>query len=137
MSEPGPSGEPPPKLPWPLSAINVAQIRFSRGVVGKMSYVAASFVIGTAVVAYSCTEAQYKFYIVLTGASMFFAYMLAVLFFSYLNPTAALLEGADYVDMKRIELQVAAKDQQPVLPSANVAPPIAITSVNDGNGGSE
>lgn len=137
MTDPGHT-EPPTKLPWPLSAINVAQIRFSRGVVGKMSYVAAYFLVGVMVVAWSCPDAKYKFYIVLIGALMFLVYTIAVLYFSKLNPNAALLEGAEYVGMKRYELQIAAKNQHAITPGANVAAPIAIThDPDDGKEGSQ
>jgi hypothetical protein len=99
-------------------------IKFAPGVVGKMGFVASIAVASLGFIGYSMTGDAMKLTIAFIVAGCLVAYIFAALRYAEKNPYNALLEGADLVQLKQLE--IAEKGHAPVIPTANVAPPIVI-----------
>lgn len=99
-------------------------IRFAPGVVGKMGFVAAMAVGALGFIGYSMTSDGMKLTVGFTVAGCLFAYICAALWYAAKNPYNALLEGADLIQLKQLE--IAERGQAPVIATANVAPPVVL-----------
>jgi hypothetical protein len=80
------------------------RIRLARGVVGKASYVAGAAVLGLAVVAWGLRDSTL---LVADGAlilALFLTYLVGVLWFANKHPGVALLEGAELLQWRQLEI---------------------------------
>ena len=92
-----------------LSKIGISEgaldrVRLAQGVVGKSSYVAFAALIGLAVVAYSLKDPGYLLAIGLVIAATFLIFLFSVLWFAHKHPDTALLEGAELVRWRQIDM---------------------------------
>jgi hypothetical protein len=110
----------PPNVKQILEAVGVSEssldrVRLAQGVVGKSSYVAASALLALLVVAYSLRDSGYLLVVGILIVLLFVVYFAGVLWFANRHPDMALLEGAELVKWRQIEM--AAKGQ-PSLPDS-------------------
>lgn len=96
-----------------LAAVGVSEssldrVRLAQGVVGKSSYVAGTALLALLVVAYSLKDSGYLFAVACFVLILFFGYFGGVLWFANKHPDMALLEGAELVKWRQIEM--AAKE---------------------------
>ena len=98
-----------------VSESSLDRVRLSHGVVGKSSYVAGVALLALLVVAYSLKDSGYLFAVACFILILFFVYFGGVLWFSDRHPDMALLEGAELVKWRQIDM--AAKGQ-PSLPAS-------------------
>jgi hypothetical protein len=109
-----------PNVKQILEAVGVSEssldrIRLAQGVVGKSSYVAGVALLALLVVAFSLKDPGHLLAIGCFILILFFVYFAGVLWFSNKHPDMALLEGAELVKWRQIEM--AAKGQ-PSLPDS-------------------
>jgi hypothetical protein len=90
-----------------ISASSLDRIRLTRGVVGKASYVAtaALLVLGTIAVT---LRPDAPILLALLAVFVFLAYFAGTLWFAHQHPGVALLEGAELIQWRQME--IAAKD---------------------------
>jgi hypothetical protein len=99
-----------------VSEASLDRVRLSQGVVGKSSYVAGIALLALLVVAYSLKDSGYLLAVGCLIFSLFAAYFGGVIWFAHKHPDMALLEGAELVQWRQIEM--AAKGQ-PSLPNSH------------------
>jgi len=100
-----------------IKASAVNRIRLAKGVVGKASYVAASAVAGLALLAWLLHDPRFVLVDAVLIFILFVSYLIGVLWFSNRHPGLALLEGADLIQWRQLEM--AAKG----LPAAELDEP--------------
>lgn len=103
-----------------FNASSLDKIRLARGVVGKTSYVAAAAIFGLIVVAWSLRDPNYLLAIGALIVLIFIAYFIGVLFFANKHPGEALLEGAELIRWRQLEM--AAKDVPEIVQQSNAGP---------------
>ena len=91
-----------------VSESSLDRVRLSHGVVGKSSYVAGVALLALLMVAYSLKDSSYLFAVACFILVLFFGYFGGVLWFANRHPDMALLEGAELVKWRQIEM--AAKE---------------------------
>jgi hypothetical protein len=91
-----------------ISASSYDRVRLSRGVVGKSSYVAGLALIVLIVAAYSSKDTTYLLAIAILAAIIFVVFFVGALWFASKNPGLALLEGAELIQWRQLEM--TAKD---------------------------
>jgi len=96
-----------------VAGTSLDRIRLARGVVGKASYVAATAFIALGAIAWSLRDGGYLIALAILVVFLFTTYLGGVLWFSNKHPGLALLEGAELIQWRKIEM--AAKDV-PALP---------------------
>jgi len=87
-----------------VNLAKVDRIRLSRGVLGRISIIAIVAMIALAFVAWKLTDQSL---LVLIGVEIFLVFCLSfagILWYANKNPQTALLEGADVIQLKQIEL---------------------------------
>jgi hypothetical protein len=99
-----------------LSESSLDKVRLGSGVVGRSSAVALMTMIAFCVIAYSLRDPLYLIMLGVLAAAVFAGYFIGVLRFAAKNPDLALLEGAELVRWRQIEM--AAKDH-PSLPGSS------------------
>jgi hypothetical protein len=104
------------------------KVRLGSGVVGRSSAVAFMAMVGFSVIAYSLRDPFYLIVLAAIMAVVFGGYFLGILRFANNNPDLALLEGAELVQWRQIEM--AAKD--PKLINQNSSAPQQIGRGGDG-----
>jgi hypothetical protein len=105
------------------------RIRLARGVVGKASYVAAALLAVFGIIAFELRDTNALVGLGALAAVTFLAYLFCVLRFATRNPGLALLEGAELIQWRQMDM--AAKDM-PVIPvQPNVAAPVATQSSSE------
>jgi hypothetical protein len=92
-----------------IRASGLDRIRLARGVVGKASYVAAAAVIALAAVAWGLRDSTFLFADAILIVLLFAAYFAGVLWFANKHPGVALLEGAELIQWR--QLDIAASNQ--------------------------
>jgi hypothetical protein len=97
------------------------RIRLARGVVGKASYVAGAAVLGLAIVAWQLHESWLLFMDALLIVVLFIAYLVGVLWFANKHPGVALLEGAELIQWRQLE--ITASDPPPQMDREITEPP--------------
>lgn len=100
-----------------IKASAVNRIRLAKGVVGKASYVAASAVAGLALLAWLLHDPRFVLVDAVLIFILFVSYLIGVLWFSNRHPGLSLLEGADLIQWRQLEM--AAKG----LPAAELDEP--------------
>jgi hypothetical protein len=100
-----------------LSESSLDKIRLGSGVVGRTSSVALMAMIAFGVIGYSLKEPLYLLILALIMAVVFAGYFIGILRFANKNPDLALLEGAELVHWRQIEM--AAKDPKLVTQDAS------------------
>jgi len=85
---------------------SLQRIRMGRGVVGKISYVTAIALPVLGAVAYIISKSNpvMSFYIAIMIVAITLIYIVGVLLFSHKHPSTALLEGADLILWRQIDL---------------------------------
>jgi hypothetical protein len=101
-----------------ISGESLDRIRLSRGVVGKTSYVAGAALLVLVSVALVLREPGYLLMIGGFAVILFLIYFIGILWFSHRHPDVALLEGAELIKWRQMEM--AAKGlptppQQPLI----------------------
>lgn len=109
-----------PNIKQILEAVGVSEssldrVRLAQGVVGKSSYVAGTALLALLVVAFSLRDSGYLLAVGCIILVLFCAYFGGVLWFANKHPDMALLEGAELVKWRQIEM--AAKGQPSLPPS--------------------
>jgi hypothetical protein len=100
------------------------RIRLARGVVGKSSYVAGAAMLVFAVLAMRVSGVG--LFAALIGATvvLFICYLIGILWFATKNPGLALLEGAELIQWRQMDMGVKGT---PTLPNeANTSAPLQI-----------
>jgi hypothetical protein len=100
------------------------RIRLARGVVGKASYVAACTVVGLGVVAIVMRD---PLYLIIDAALIFIAfvvYFFGVIWFANKHPGLSLLEGAELIQWRQMEMAAKAGPIKQDLPNTSPAPQI-------------
>lgn len=103
-----------------------ARIRMGAGVIGKTSYVvlAATLICGVAI--WQLSGFMWAILGVVAAMILFVGcFLFAAFKYAYKHPEHAVLEGADLVNYRRIEMK--AKGMIDITPSANTSPPTTIT----------
>lgn len=103
-----------------ISTTSLDKIRLARGVVGKASYVAGATIFALAVVAFSLREPFYLFCVAALSVFVFVAYFIGALWFAHKHPGVALLEGAELIQWRQLDM--AAKDVSDLEKLENAAP---------------
>lgn len=105
-----------------VSASALDRIRFARGVVGKSSYVAGAAFLTLVSVAWSLRDPGYLLALALIVLVLFICYFVGVLWFAHRHPGEALLEGAELIHWRQLEMGVKGAPALP--PSPNVTAPM-------------
>jgi hypothetical protein len=79
------------------------RIRFSRGIIGKASYVAVAAMLALGIVAYNLREPMLLLAIGLLIVFLFVAFFVGTLWFANKHPGPALLEGAELIQWRQME----------------------------------
>lgn len=103
----------------------LAKLKLGKGLAGKMIQLSMLALVVMGTVAYASGNVFLQLGTVLVVPLFVCFCIWQVTRFTNLNPLGALLEGAELVKYKEIE--VAARGQSPVLPTVNVASPTMIT----------
>jgi hypothetical protein len=98
------------------------RIRLARGVVGKSSYVAGAAFLALIAVAWSLREPGYLLALAVFVVLLFAVYFAGVLWFAHKHPGEALLEGAELIRWRQLEMGVKGTPALP--PSPNITPPM-------------
>ena len=107
--------------------INVEQfdrVKLGRGVVGKSAYIAAAAILVLAAVALRADGSFVLYAAIGACLIIFLVYFVGVLWFATKNPGAALLEGAELIQWRQMEMGLKGVDALPAAP--NVEPPTQI-----------
>jgi hypothetical protein len=94
-----------------INASALDKIRLAQGVVGKSSYVAGAALLTLAVIAVGLRGTDLLFYLGCFVLVIFVLYFLGVMWFAHKHPGESLLEGAELIQWRQIEM--AAKDVAP------------------------
>jgi hypothetical protein len=89
------------------AGINVStldRIRLARGVVGKTSYVAGAAILALAMVAWGLRDLNYLIADAVLVVILFVVYVVGALWFANRHPGVALLEGAELIQWRQLEL---------------------------------
>jgi hypothetical protein len=87
-----------------INASALDRIRLARGVVGKASYVAGAAVLGLALVAWGLRDSIYLIIDASLMFALFLSYFIGVLWFANKHPGVALLEGAELIQWRQLEI---------------------------------
>jgi len=98
------------------------RIRLARGVVGKSSYVAGAAFLTLVTVAWSLRDPGYLLALAVFVLLLFVIYFAGVLWFAHRHPGEALLEGAELIRWRQLEMGVKGEPSLPQAP--NVSPPL-------------
>jgi hypothetical protein len=104
-----------------VNAESLDRIRLARGVVGKASYVAGAAIIGLAAVAWGLRDPVYLIVDACLILCLFVAYFVGVLWFANKHPGVALLEGAELIQWRQLE--IAASDMPAQINNKPSEPP--------------
>jgi hypothetical protein len=103
-----------------ISTASLDKIRLARGVVGKASYVAGATIFAIAVIAFSLRDPFYLFCLAPLAVFVFVAYFVGALWFAHKHPGVALLEGAELIQWRQLDM--AARDVSDLEKLKNAAP---------------
>jgi hypothetical protein len=117
--------QPPPSQDW-LNLSRFGKVKLGQGVVGKTTYATVAAVLAFGAIGWAISGASptLAFTICVFIFLVITAYLAAILWYAHKNPGPALLEGAELIQFRQLEM--AAKDRPAEIPSANVPPPPAI-----------
>jgi hypothetical protein len=87
-----------------INASTLDRIRLARGVVGKTSYVAGAAILALAVVAWGLRDPSYLIADAVLVVILFVVYFIGTLWFANRHPGVALLEGAELIQWRQLEL---------------------------------
>ncbi|MBM6583258.1 hypothetical protein ILT44_23940 [Microvirga sp. BT689] len=107
-----------------ISATSVERIRLAKGVVGKTSYVAGAALFALAVVGWSLKDPLYQIILAVLVVFVFIAYYFGSLWFANRHPGAALLEGAELIQWRQLEMSSKNEGALPSTPPTE--PPMMI-----------
>jgi hypothetical protein len=103
----------------------VDRIRLARGVVGKSSYVAAAALGVLLVLAFRAPVGWMIVALGIAAVVVFLAYFFGVLWFANKNPGLALLEGAELIKWRQMEMGLQGVIALPNEPNTTSTPLIA------------
>lgn len=121
-----------PKSPLDLIGIDGAaldRIRLSRGFIGKSAYVTGAAVLALAVIAWRLKDPFYLAMVAVAVVVIFLVFFLGGLWFADRNPGVALLEGAELLQWRQLE--VTAKSVSPAQIEAGSDPVRIGTAADD------
>jgi|SRR5437868_5927679 len=95
-----------------ITASTLDRIRLARGVVGKASYVAGAAIVALAGFGLTLRDPIYLLADAVLVLILFVVYFAGVLWFANRHPGAALLEGAELIQWR--QLDIAAKSTAPI-----------------------
>ena len=98
-----------------INASTLDRIRLARGVVGKTSYVAGAAILALAAVAWGLRDPNYLIADAVLVVVLFVVYFIGALWFANRHPGVALLEGAELIQWRQMEMadKFAAKFETP------------------------
>jgi hypothetical protein len=113
----------PPHVKQVLEAVGVSEssldrIRLAQGVVGKSSYVAGLALLALLVVGFSLRDPVYLLVVAFLIVIVFFVFFGGVLWFAHKRPDMALLEGAELIKWRQIEMAANGKSISNSTPQA-------------------
>lgn len=94
-----------------IGAEALDRIRLAQGVVGKSSIVAGLIVIALAVIAWNLRDPGYLIAVACILLLLFGIYFIGVLWFAHKNPGVALLEGAELIQWRQLEMGVKGRSE--------------------------
>ena len=95
----------------------VDRIRLAHGIVGKTSYVAAALFV--LLIVAILRDPSYVFAVVVLGVLSFLVYLAGMLWFANRHPGVALLEGAELIQWRQMDIaakSITAVENAPVPP---------------------
>jgi hypothetical protein len=104
------------------------RIRLATGVVGKSSYVAVAALLALGAIALSLHDSLYLLILAFVVLLVFVSYFAGVLWFAHKHPGESLLEGAELIKWRQLEM--AAKDVPKEITST-VSEPTVIGPLNE------
>lgn len=87
-----------------LSETSLDRVRLSRGVVGKSAYVAAGALLVLAVAGYSLRDSGLLMLVAVLAFAIFVVFFVGSLVFAHKNPGIALLEGAELIQWRQMDM---------------------------------
>lgn len=87
-----------------LSETSLDRVRLSRGVVGKSAYVAAGALLVLAVAGYSLRDSELLILVAVLAFAIFVVFFVGSLVFAHKNPGIALLEGAELIQWRQMDM---------------------------------
>jgi hypothetical protein len=87
-----------------INASSLDRIRLARGVVGKASYVAGAALLALGAVALVLREPLYLLILAICVLLIFVVYFGGVLWFAHRHPGVALLEGAELIQWRQMDM---------------------------------
>ena len=87
-----------------LKVEQLDRIKLGRGVVGKSSYVAAAAFLVLAVAAVRITGSTLFAILIVAAVLLFLIYFIGTLWFAAKNPGLALLEGAELIQWRQMDM---------------------------------
>jgi len=107
-----------------IGTAELDRVRLARGVIGKASYVAAAAIIALAAVAWGLREPVYLLIDGVLVVVLFALYFGGSLWFAHRHPDTALLEGAELLQWRQLE--IAASNAPLTLDRQKTEPPTLI-----------
>lgn len=103
-----------------ISAETLDRIRLARGVVGKSSYVAAAAILALGTVAVVLRDPVFLIADAVLILILFITYFAGVMWFAHKHPGTALLEGAELIQWRQMDM--SARDVTQLQQLQNSAP---------------
>jgi hypothetical protein len=107
-----------------INATALDRIRLARGIVGKASYVAGAALLVLAAVALVLRQPEYLLIDAILAVVLFVAYFVGTLWFANRHPEIAILEGAELIQWRQMEIASAKGMTSTLEPTPNVEPPL-------------
>jgi hypothetical protein len=90
-----------------ISAEALDRIRLAQGFVGKSSYVAVSAILMLGALAFALREPSYLLVVACFILVTFLVFFFGALWFAYSRPGEALLEGAELIKWRQLEMKAS------------------------------
>jgi hypothetical protein len=107
-----------------LNAEALDRIKLGRGIVGKSSYVAAAVVLVLGAVALRTSSVALLAVVVVAAVVVFVLFFFGILWFATRNPGLALLEGAELIQWRQMDMGVKGATSVPQGPNTEPPPQI-------------
>lgn len=97
------------------------RIKLGRGVVGKVTYVVVTIVAALAIIALRTSDTLLLWGLLGSVVLVFLIYFAGVLSFASKNPGVSLLEGAELIQWRQMDMGIKGAETLPMAP--NIEPP--------------
>jgi len=101
---------------------SIDRIKLARGVVGKVSYVAGAALLVLGALALRVDSAALFGIIAVAAVLLFLAYLVGILWFATKNPGLALLEGAELIQWRQMDMGLKGAESIPDMTNIEAPP---------------